>query len=547
MEINMEDFTFRQYLKESGYDKMSYQEEVYTTCLGLGNYQNIDLYYQDEIDEAYEQNVPVNELAARLCAQFDTDYGKPKPEEIPEFEEDEYSQETLDAMADYPQDSFDESAENIVETSLRDLPTCKFAIRITPYKGNSVIKYATAPAHTSSIQKLKEMMENRLNMDLVEEVVVYPVDNVDLSDEPVSDLAESTEATETEETFDDWKGYVFKYLDKRVDVNKIKELGTYIKDFVKQEWDNGEPSWFAAAESIVNYARANYPNALKDRSYATTITESLDGPATFTDALVNQFVRYIKKWFTSNTKYRVLMSDNITSDGEHPYTHEKKKTYKLTLRNTPVPTYLYLVVYADYCYIAAEGERFTTKSYKFTSVQSLDKALTELNENINSIYEDNLDEAFIQDDRGNVSVTDLVDKIMEKAGMVVDYDDDYTAAAYYIADFYSKQSMPVNGMVMWGARDLKKFKSIYDEQIQNANTSEEIQEYEKKAVTGVRSIMLGNPGKKWTWIEEIKDEARNERKAAEEKRRQDYLNSDEYKKSQDPGWRGPRGTWTLGT
>ena len=78
----MEDFTFRQYLKESGYDKMSYQEEVYTTCLGLGNYQNIDLYYQDEIDEAYEQNVPVNELAARLCAQFDTDYGKPKPEEI---------------------------------------------------------------------------------------------------------------------------------------------------------------------------------------------------------------------------------------------------------------------------------------------------------------------------------------------------------------------------------------------------------------------------------------------------------------------------------
>jgi hypothetical protein len=107
--------------------------------------------------------------------------------------------------------------------------------------------------------------------------------------------------------------------------------------------------------------------------------------------------------------------------------------------------------------------------------------------------------------------------------------------------------MPINGMVMWGARDLLKFKKIYDEQIQNANTSEEIQEYEKKAVTGVRSIMLGNPGKKWTWIEEIKDEVRKERKAAEEKRRQDYLNSDEYKKSQDPGWTGPRGTWTLGT
>lgn len=456
-----ENTTFKQYLKESGYSLMQYQEEVYNACIAKSKkYEKVDIYFQEEIEDAFNKNVPVDELAEELCKKFDYfEFG----------EKDDDDLKKVYAFVPFPESTEYENTENLVETS------------------------------------------------------------------------------ETEETFDDWKGYVFKYLDKRVDVDKIKELGTYIKDFVKQEWDNGEPSWFAAAESIVNYARANYPNALKDRSYATTITESLDGPATFTDALVNQFVRYIKKWFTSNTKYRVLMSDNITSDGEHPYTHEKKKTYKLTLRNTPVPTYLYLVVYADYCYIAAEGDRFTTKSYKFTSVQSLDKALTELNENIDSIYEDNLDEAFIQDDRGNVSITDLVEKIMDKAGMVVDYDDDYTAAAYYIADFYSKQSMPVNGMVMWGARDLKKFKSIYDGQIQNANTSEEIQEYEKKAVTGVRSIMLGNPGKKWNWIEEIKAEVREERKVAEEKRRQDYLNSDEYKKSQDPGWTGPRGTWTLGT
>lgn len=389
----MDNFTFRQYLKESGYDKMTYQEEVYTTCLGLGNYQNIDLYYQDEIDEAYEQNVPVNELAAKLCAQFDKDYGTPKPEEIPEFEEDEYSQETLDAMADYPQDSFDESAENIVETSLRDLPTCKFAIRITPYKGNGIIKYATAPAHTSSIQKLKEMMENRLNMDLVEEVVVYPVDNIELSDEPVSDLYESTE-TETKddgmsdgESYTQWKENVFKYLDKRIETDKIKELGTYIKDFIKQEYDNGEPSWFNVAESVVNYARTNYPQAVKPReSNAFSITESLDGPATFTNELVNQFVRYVKKWFTSNTKYRVLMSDSVTKDGEHPYTHEKKKTYELILRNAPVQTSLYLVVYSDYCYIAADGDRFSTKSYKFTSIQSLDKALNMLYDNIESVY-----------------------------------------------------------------------------------------------------------------------------------------------------------------
>lgn len=445
----MDNFTFRQYLKESGYDKMTYQEEVYTTCLGLGNYQNIDLYYQDEIDEAYEQNVPVNELAAKLCAQYDKDYGTPKPEEIPEFEEEEYSQETLDAMADYPQDEFNE-------------------------------------------------------------------------------------ATETEETFEDWKGYVFKYLDKRVDVNKIKDLGTYIKDFVKQEWDNGEPSWFAAAESIVNYARTNFPDALKDRSYATTITESLDGPATFTNELVNQFVRYVKKWFTSNTKYRVLMSDSVTKDGEHPYTHEKKKTYELTLRNAPVQTSLYLVVYSDYCYIAADGDRFSTKSYKFTSIQSLDKALNMLYDNIESVY-GSLDEAFIQDDRGKVSVVDLVTKMLDKAGFTVDADDRATDAAYYIADFYSKQSLPINGMVMWGSRDLKSF-------IQKCDTYDE-----RTAISNTRSVMLGKPGRKAEWIEELKKDIIETRKAAEEKRRQDYLNSDEYKKSQDPGWTGPRGTWTLGT
>ena len=445
----MDNFTFRQYLKESGYDKMTYQEEVYTTCLGLGNYQNIDLYYQDEIDEAYEQNVPVNELAAKLCAQYDKDYGTPKPEEIPEFEEEEYSQETLDAMADYPQDEFNE-------------------------------------------------------------------------------------ATETEETFEDWKGYVFKYLDKRVDVNKIKDLGTYIKDFVKQEWDNGEPSWFAAAESIVNYARTNFPDAMKDRSYATTITESLDGPATFTNELVNQFVRYVKKWFTSNTKYRVLMSDSVTKDGEHPYTHEKKKTYELTLRNAPVKTLLYLVVYSDYCYIAADGDRFSTKSYKFTSIQSLDKALNMLYDNIESVY-GSLDEAFIQDDRGNVSITDLVTKMLDKAGFTVEPDDRATDAAYYIAEFYSKQSLPINGMVMWGSRDLKSF-------IQKCEAYDE-----RTAISSTRSVMLGKPGRKAEWIEELKKSIIETRKAAEEKRRQDYLNSDEYKKSQDPGWTGPRGTWTLGT
>ena len=125
--------------------------------------------------------------------------------------------------------------------------------------------------------------------------------------------------------------------------------------------------------------------------------------------------------------------------------------------------------------------------------------------------------------------------MLDKAGFTVDADDRATDAAYYIADFYSKQSLPINGMVMWGSRDLKSF-------IQRCDDSDE-----RTAISNTRSVMLGKPGRKAEWIEEFKKDIIETRKAAEEKRRQDYLNSDEYKKSQDPGWTGPRGTWTLGT
>lgn len=83
------------------------------------------------------------------------------------------------------------------------------------------------------------------------------------------------------ETYDQWKLNVFKYLDKRIDVNKVKELGTYIKDYIKQEFDAGEPSWFVVAESVVNYARMKYPEVLKNReSNAFNITEGAFNKAT---------------------------------------------------------------------------------------------------------------------------------------------------------------------------------------------------------------------------------------------------------------------------
>lgn len=83
------------------------------------------------------------------------------------------------------------------------------------------------------------------------------------------------------ETYDQWKMNVFKYLDKRIDVNKVKELGAYIKDYIKQEFDAGEPSWFVVAESVVNYARMKYPEVMKNReSNAFNITEGMFNKAT---------------------------------------------------------------------------------------------------------------------------------------------------------------------------------------------------------------------------------------------------------------------------
>lgn len=170
---------------------------------------------------------------------------------------------------------------------------------------------------------------------------------------------------------------------------------------------------------------------------------------------------------------------------------------------------------------------------------------TELDEAVKTLEDAGLVcEVFMKDDRGNVALTDLVQKIIEKAGLVYDNEDAVTSAAYYIADFYSKQSMPINGMVMWGSRDLQKFKRMCDQSIQTANSSEEINACEYKAVTNTRSIMLGNPGRKAQWIEEIKAEYKAASADAAEKRRQAYLASDEHKHMNDPGWRGPNGTWS---
>ena len=142
-------------------------------------------------------------------------------------------------------------------------------------------------------------------------------------------------------------------------------------------------------------------------------------------------------------------------------------------------------------------------------------------------------EAFIKDDSGKVSEEELAQAILNKIG--VTGNKYYLDAARYIAAFYANQSLPKNGMIMWGSRDIKSFFAKHD--------SMDV----KSAIGSTRSIMLGNPTTKAEWIEKNKAEIKAERRAEAEARRQAYLNSDEYRRSQDPGWTGPRGTWTLGT
>ena len=177
MEIRLminENTTFKQFLLESGFTLMQYQEEVYKKCLAKSDkYYNVDVYFKDEIEKAFNNNVPTDQIADSICYWYD----------------------------DFRRDMDDDVNEST---------------------------------------------------------------DTEKPDDGMSDG----------ETYTEWKTNVFRYIDKRIETDKIKELGTYIKDFIKQEYDNGEPSWFNVAESVVNYARTNYPQAVKPReSNAYSVTD----------------------------------------------------------------------------------------------------------------------------------------------------------------------------------------------------------------------------------------------------------------------------------
>lgn len=141
-------------------------------------------------------------------------------------------------------------------------------------------------------------------------------------------------------------------------------------------------------------------------------------------------------------------------------------------------------------------------------------------------------ETFIKP-KADISEGDLAAKIYERCAFSEDHMRIRKHAANYIAAFYAKQDLPLNGMVMWGSRDLKKFDALLA-----AGKSLDT------ACASLRSIMAVTPQETAGEIEQAKTRIKDERRAAEEERRKAYLASDEYKHMQDPGWRGPNGTWS---
>lgn len=413
-----ENTTFKQYLRESGYSLMQYQEEVYHTCLAKSSkYKNIDLYFQDEIEQGFNDNAPIEDTANTICEKFDDFFDKTNVEE-----DEEYTPEQLQAFADYPQDSFDEDVNESTETETKD------------------------------------------------------------------------DGMTDGETYTQWKENVFKYLDKRIETDKIKELGTYIKDFIKQEYDNGEPSWFNVAESVVNYARTNYPQAVKPReSNAFSITENKIDEARLSNKI--KALAELEEYFGVSANGDTIYTDGITRPDE------------IEIGN----------ICAKYNVDFALGSKHVT------------------------VYAKSRNEAFIQDDRGSVSFINLSDVILKRAGVIdengnttVDNEQLLYSAATYIAAFYAAQSMPQGGMAAWGTRDLKSFMA----KLGKMNLED--------AVRTTRSIMVAKVPNDYKneFIENVKNKVRKQNADEAEKRRQAYFNSEEHRHMQDPGWRGPRGTWS---
>lgn len=281
-----ENTTFKEYLYESGYTEQEYLTEV---IAGLDKiYGEYNLNYAPYIKimkDAFKDNVPVDTIVEEITTAIDTDWSDDSEEII----EDELENQVLAAEENgtfkhWGDGLSDEEFEQAIEADDIDESTDPICAQCGEPKGDGEYNKHGDWICSDCIDEYNYLVgESTETKEKKEE-----------TDDGVSDG----------ETYKDWKLNVFQYIDKRVDVNKVKELGTYIKDFIKQEYDNGEPSWFGVAESIVNYTRINYPSCVKTR-----IPYNLDEGFTFfkkydKDPYINKCLSILKKKKINIEDYR---------------------------------------------------------------------------------------------------------------------------------------------------------------------------------------------------------------------------------------------------
>lgn len=142
--------------------------------------------------------------------------------------------------------------------------------------------------------------------------------------------------------------------------------------------------------------------------------------------------RVIKDWIKNNTEYTALIKDMGVTKGETS-SGEKNKTYKIVLKKTPIPANLILKMYDQDAYVSAEGDRFSTKSYKIEKMDDLKQVIDELED----VFNGSLDENFegdtymdIEDSLSNMGYGPLEIKSLmtDFADLINDYIEDGLSA-----------------------------------------------------------------------------------------------------------------------
>lgn len=97
----------------------------------------------------------------------------------------------------------------------------------------------------------------------------------------------------------------------------------------------------------------------------------------------------IKDWFAKHSDYEVLLFGATRKEGKTTLKKLDKTTYTLKFKNTPFPTDLTVEFYGDEIYIAANGDRFATKNYKFKGPQTLEELLFLLSQCYDNLLDEN--------------------------------------------------------------------------------------------------------------------------------------------------------------